>query len=47
MRVVGLTFPEEKKEKFKCPECGKEYASEAALAKHISEKHSPESGGDK
>lgn len=46
MRVVGLTFPEEKKEKFKCPECGKEYASKAALEKHIIEKHSPESGGD-
>ena len=42
--------------KFTCPECGKEYASEAALNKHIKEKHSapanppanspnPENGG--
>ncbi len=34
-KIVGLTFAP----KFICPECGKEYASEAALNKHIKEKH--------
>ncbi len=38
MNVIGLVFKEDKA-KFICPECGKEYASETALNKHIKEKH--------
>ncbi len=38
MNVVGLVFTEDKA-KFICPECGNEYKSEAALNKHIKEKH--------
>lgn len=38
-KIVGLTF-KAPKPKFICPECGNEYASEAALNKHIKEKHS-------
>lgn len=39
MNVIGLVLKEDKA-KFTCPECDKEYASEAALNKHIKEKHS-------
>lgn len=46
MRTVGLILPaEEPAELFSCPHCGKEYKSEAALAKHIHDKHPEESGG--
>ena len=37
-KIVGLTF-EAPDPKFICPVCGKEYASEASLNKHIKEKH--------
>lgn len=47
-KIVGLTF-EAPETKFICPECGKEYASEATLNKHIKEKHpatsDPDNGG--
>ena len=41
MKVVGY-IPKSKKSPpvFPCPHCDKEYASEAALNKHIKEKHS-------
>ena len=42
MKTIGLTFPVEEPsaaETFTCPHCGKEYKSEAALARHIADKH--------
>lgn len=40
MRTVGLILPaEEPAALFECPHCGKEYKSDAALARHIKEKH--------
>lgn len=46
MRTVGLIFPpEESSEIFRCPHCGKEYKSEAALDKHIRDKH-PDASDD-
>lgn len=37
MRFVGLRLPDEPK--FICPDCGKEYKSEAALKKHMEKEH--------
>lgn len=37
MRFVGLKLPDEPK--FICPDCGKEYKSEAALKKHMEKEH--------
>ena len=42
MRIVGLTFPEEAAEKFRCPLCGKEYKTAEALEKHRKDKHPAE-----
>ena len=39
MRTVGLILPQEEPV-YICPHCGKAYKSEAALAKHLQEKHS-------
>lgn len=36
-RIVGLTV--EKKPKFVCPECGKEYKTEDGLNNHIEKEH--------
>ena len=38
MRVVGLILPSEE-QVFACPHCGKNYKSDAALEKHIKDKH--------
>ena len=38
MRMVGMILPSEEPG-FTCPHCGKEYKSEAALEKHIRDKH--------
>ena len=40
MRTIGLVFASKAPaEKYVCPECGKEYKSESALAKHLQDKH--------
>ncbi|MCQ5028702.1 hypothetical protein NE547_04025 [Flavonifractor sp. DFI.6.63] len=47
MRTIGLIFPSRvPDEKYVCPACGKEYKSEAALSKHLQEKH-PNTEGPK
>ena len=43
MRTVGLILPQEEPV-YICPHCGKAYKSEAALAKHLQEKHSDPPG---
>lgn len=46
-RVIGLIF-EREPAKIACPHCGKEYASEKALASHIAKAHAEDQrrGGD-
>ena len=45
MRTIGLIFPSRvPDEKYVCPACGKEYKSEAALSKHLQDKHSDTEG---
>ena len=38
MRTVGLILPPEEPA-YICPHCGKNYKSEAALTKHLQDKH--------
>ena len=38
MRIVGMILPPEEPA-YICPHCGKNYKSEAALEKHIKDKH--------
>ena len=44
-KIIGLVFPvgdsggEAPTETCTCPHCGKEYKSQASLAKHIKDKH--------
>lgn len=38
MRIVGMILPPEEPA-YICPYCGKNYKSEAALEKHIKDKH--------
>lgn len=38
-KVIGLIVKKEEKPQFVCPECGKVYASQENLDKHIKEKH--------
>ena len=38
MRIVGMILPPEEPA-YVCPHCGKNYKSEAALAKHLQDKH--------
>lgn len=38
-KIVGIIYPEDKSFCI-CPECGKEYKTQAALEKHIADKHS-------
>ncbi len=38
MRIVGMILPPEEPA-YICPHCGKNYKSEAALAKHLQDKH--------
>ena len=45
MRMVGMILPSEEPV-FICPHCGKEYKSEAALEKHIRDKHPEEQPGE-
>lgn len=45
-KTIGLVF-HKKAEEFVCPECGKVYKTQAALDKHLEEKHPatpPENG---
>ena len=44
MRVVGLTVTGGEPV-YACPHCGKEYKSEAALVKHIKDKHTDAEAG--
>lgn len=39
MRIVGLILPPPEEPVYTCPHCGKAYQSEAALEKHIQDKH--------
>lgn len=43
MRFVGLKIDEPK---FICPDCGKEYKSEAALKKHMEKEHGDDQAPD-
>ena len=38
MRIVGMILPPEEPA-YVCPHCGKNYKSEAALEKHLQDKH--------
>ena len=44
MRIVGMILPPEEPA-YVCPHCGKNYKSEAALEKHLQDKH-PETAED-
>lgn len=50
MRTVGLVFPTSDSagaaDLFSCPNCGKEYKSKSALAKHMREQHAEVSGAE-